>query len=212
MRGGAGGGKERRRPPVGGGHAQLDRQARHQRRERARALAGAPGHQERAAERGLEGGRELARGEDDDQPVDGLGPPAEVARDLRRGHPRDRAQVGENALGHVEGVREQHAGRGGRGLRRLERADTLEDATLGLLAEPLDGPHAPGLARGPQRRHRVDAEGGVERLDLPQAEMRDAGELAGSGGKGGPDLLERLRPAAPGQVADHRGQAPADAG
>jgi len=121
--------------------------------------------------------------------------------------------MGEHAFGHVEGMRQQHAA--GRGcLRRsgLERVDALEDAPLGLLAEALHRSHPPGLAGGPQGLHGLDTQGGVERLDLSEAEVRDTAELARACWQRSPDLLECLRPAGAGEVVDHRGQALTDPG
>ena len=102
---GAGGGQEGCRPVIGYGHAQLDREAGHERGARGQPVAGAAGGEERGGERSLEGGFGLARSEDDDQPVHRLRPPAQVAGHVRGRHARDRAQVSEHPFGHVEGVR-----------------------------------------------------------------------------------------------------------
>ncbi len=210
---GAGGGQERRGPVIGRGHAQLEREAAHERGARGQPVAGAARDQERGGERGVEGGVGLARRQDDDQPVHRLRPPAQVAGHLGGRHARDRAQVGEHPLGHVQGLGQQHAAGRGRLLRSgIERADALEDAPLGLLAEAFHRAHAPGLAGGPERLHGLHAQRGVERLDLAKPEVRDPAELAGAGGERAPDLLERLRSTATGQLPDHRGQALADTG
>jgi hypothetical protein len=82
-------------------------------------------------------------------------------------------------------------------MRRSEPADLLDPA---------------GLARGPEGLDRLDAERVVEGLDLAEAEAGDASELARAGGQPVADLLEGLRAAGVGEVADHRGQALPDSG
>lgn len=91
---------------------------------------------------------------------------------------RCRAQMGEQALGDIQRVRKKDAGGLGRPRGRLERADALEDAPLGLFADSLDRAGSARLAGRLEIGDGLDPELGRERRDLLEAEIADPVELA----------------------------------
>jgi hypothetical protein len=129
-----------------------------------------------------------ARGSDNDESVDRLGEPAQVARNLYGNRDGRRCEIGGQRLGEGQRTVKVESYR----LVPAERVDPLEDSALGLFSNASDPARPSRFARGPQIGNRLDAEGGVERGDSRQAQPGNAAQLERSGRQALPERVERF--------------------
>src|SRR5882762_6456975 len=97
-----------------------------------------------------------------------------------------------------------------RGTRQCELSCRGEEAPFPRLAEPLDGPKLPGLARGFELRDGFDAEMGIQGGNLLDAQAGYACELGRARGKALAELFEDRGGPGEMKIGDRPGQAGPD--
>ena len=117
------------------------------------------------------------------------------------------AEVVADLLRHLESGRQEHL----RGPRRCELSCGGEKAPFPRLAEPLDGPKLPGLARGFELRDGFDAEMDIQGGNLLDAQARYTCELGRARGKVPAELFENAGGTGEMKIGDRPGQAGPDA-